>query len=89
MSIEHFENWEDSVQVKVILYVCVSQLSRTTMLLFSKVSANFQSNNTIMNIADLLELTIQTKKPFPVQIPIKKLIKNCCIFKNYEQSRYR
>ena len=36
---------------------------------FSKISANFQSN-TIMNIADLLELTIQAKI-FLVQMPIK------------------
>ena len=30
------------------------------MLFFRKISTNFQSN-TIMNIADLLELTMQTK----------------------------
>ena len=59
MSIEHFENWEDSIQVKVILYVCISKLSHIIML-FSEISANFQSN-TIINIADLLELTIQAK----------------------------
>ena len=60
MSIELFEHWEDSVQVKVILYVCTSRLSHTTMLFFSEISANFQSI-TIMNIAGLLKLTIQTK----------------------------
>ena len=34
MLIEHYENWEDSVQVKVILYVCILQLSHTAMLFF-------------------------------------------------------
>ena len=59
MPIEHFRNWNDSVQVKVILYVCISKLSHTTML-FYDISSHFQINTTI-TIAGLLELTIQTK----------------------------
>ena len=51
MSIEHFENWEDSVQVKVILYVCMYIIVEShNNAVFSKISANFQCN-TIENFA--------------------------------------
>ena len=60
MSIEHFRNWKNSVQVEVILYVCITLLSHTTVLFFFKISAIFQSCS-IINIAGLLESTNQTK----------------------------
>ena len=57
------------------------------MLFFFKISANFLSH-TIINIAGLLELAIQTKT-FSISNANKKSVKNCYIFKNYVQSRYR
>ena len=64
MSIEHFRNWWDSIQVEVILYIYIYIIVKShNNAYFSETSANFRSV-AINNIAGLLELTVPPKTFF-------------------------